>query len=108
MRQHGELVSRERITEIADALDEQGFLDSPHFAERRAAIDHAFLEAPTRPAAHGGGAYPLDPSEIHPFFDGFFAPPQGPRPVDRSRPCLPRVARIIAPHIHFHRWLSAY
>src|SRR5438067_9977618 len=63
MRQHGELVPRERITEIADALDEQGFLDSSHFAERRAAIDRAFLEAPTRPAAHGGGAYPLRSEE---------------------------------------------
>jgi len=108
MRQHGELVSRERITEIADALDEQGFLDSPHFAERRAAIDHAFLEAPTRPAAHGGGAYPLDPSEIHAFFDGFFAPPEGPGPVDGSGPGRPRVAGIIAPHIDFHRGRSAY
>jgi len=108
MRQHGELVSRARITEIADALDEQGFLDSPHFAERRAAIDRAFLEAPTRPAAHGGSAYPLDPSEIHAFFDGFFAPPEGPGPVDGSGPGRPRVVGVIAPHIDFHRGRSAY
>ena len=77
MRRHGELVPRERIVEIADALDEQGFLDSPRFAERRAGIDRAFLEAPTRPATHSGGAYPLDPAEVRALFDGFFAPPEG-------------------------------
>src|SRR5213596_4012812 len=70
MRRYAELVPRERITEIADALDEQGFLDSSRFAERRAAIDRAFLEAPTRPATHGGGAYPLDPAEVRALFDG--------------------------------------
>src|SRR2546425_9589645 len=101
-------VAIDRITEIADALVEQGFLDSPHFAEPRAAIDHAFLEAPPRPAAHGGGAYPLDPSEIHAFFDGFFAPPEGPGPVDGSGPGRPRVAGVIAPHIDFHRGRSTY
>src|SRR5438093_9038383 len=44
MRRYAELVPRERVTEIADALDEQGFLDSCRFAERRAAIDRAFLD----------------------------------------------------------------
>jgi hypothetical protein len=108
MRRHGELVPRERITEIADALDAQGFLDSPSFAERRAAIDRAFLEAPTRPATHGGGAYPLDPAEVRALFDGFFEPPEGPGPVDGDVPGHPRVAGVIAPHIDFHRGRSAY
>ena len=108
MRRHGELVPRERITEIADALDAQGFLDSPRFAEHRAAIDRAFLEAPTRPATHGGGAYPLDPAEVRALFDGFFEPPEGPGPVDGDGPGRPRVAGVIAPHIDFHRGRSAY
>ncbi len=108
MRRYAELVPRERITEIADALDEQGFLDSSRFAERRAAIDRAFLEAPTRPAAHGGGAYPLDPAEVRTFFDSFFAPPEGPGAVDGGGPGRPRVIGAIAPHIDFHRGGSAY
>jgi len=108
MRRHGELVPRERIVEIADALDEQGFLDSPRFAERRAGIDRAFLEAPTRPATHSGGAYPLDPAEVRALFDGFFAPPEGPGAVDGDGRGEPRVAGVIAPHIDFHRGRSAY
>jgi AmmeMemoRadiSam system protein B len=108
MRRYGELVPRERIVEIADALDAQGFLDSQRFAERRAAIDRAFLEAPTRPAAHAGGAYPTDPAEVRALFDSFFTPPQGPGPVDGTEPARPRVAGVIAPHIDFHRGRSAY
>jgi MEMO1 family protein len=108
MRRYGELVPRERIAQIADALDEQGFLDSPRFAERRAAIDRAFLEAPTRPATHSGGAYPLEPAEARALFDGFFTPPEGPGPVDGDASGRPRVAGVIAPHIDFHRGRSAY
>src|SRR5439155_529807 len=37
MRRHGQLVERRQIEEIAEALDQQGFLDSPGFAGRRAA-----------------------------------------------------------------------
>ena len=108
MRSRGELVSRDRIAEIADALDEQGFLDSARFAERRAAIDSAFLEAPTRPATHGGSAYPVDPAETRALFDSFFVPPEGPGPFDGHAPGRPRVVGVIAPHIDFHRGRSAY
>src|SRR2546430_8916612 len=108
MRSRGELVSRDWIGEIADTLDEQGFLDSARFAERRAAIDSAFLQAPTRPATHGGSAYPVDPAEIRALFDGFFAPPEGPGPFDGHAPGRPRVVGVIAPHIDFHRGRSAY
>src|SRR5207244_12218701 len=75
MRSRGELVSRDRIAEIADALDEQGFLDSARFAERRAAIDSAFLEAPTRPATHGGSAYPVDAAETGSLLDTYLLTP---------------------------------
>src|SRR5439155_24796823 len=53
MRSRGELVSRDRIAEIADALDELRFLDSARIAERPAAIDSAIVEAPTRPSMLG-------------------------------------------------------
>src|SRR5262245_6143895 len=40
---HGRLVRRRQIEEVIEALDQQGFLDSPSFAERRAAVDAGFL-----------------------------------------------------------------
>ncbi|HZN49741.1 MAG TPA: hypothetical protein VFD81_03870, partial [Methylomirabilota bacterium] len=82
MRRHGQLVERRQIAEIAETLDQQGFLDSPGFAERRAAIDAGFLAAPIRPATHAGSAYAGEGSELRAMIDGFFEPPDGPGPID--------------------------
>ena len=109
MRRHGgPLIERQRIEEIAEALDRQGFLESPGFAERRASIDGVFLAAPTRRATHAGGAYAGDAVELRAMLDGFFAPPEGPGPIDGSAPGGPRVRAVIAPHIDFHRGGAAY
>ena len=135
MRRHGQLVERRQIAEIAEALDRQGFLDSPGFADRRAVIDGAFLASPTRPATHAGGAYAGEPGELRAMLDGFFAPPDGPGPIDGARAAAPErrgqspapvgrgqspapvgrgqspapeVRGVIAPHIDFHRGGSAY
>ena len=117
MRRHGQLVERRQIEEIAEALDQQGFLDSPGFAGRRAVIDGAFLASPTRPATHAGGAYAGEPGELRAMLDGFFAPPDGPGPIDGGRTAAPvgrgqspapEVRGVIAPHIDFHRGGAAY
>ncbi|PYO07925.1 MAG: AmmeMemoRadiSam system protein B, partial [Candidatus Rokuibacteriota bacterium] len=126
MRRHGQLVERRQIEEIAEALDQQGFLDSPGFADRRAVIDGAFLASPTRPATHAGGAYAGEPGELRAMLDGFFAPPDGPGPIDSGRAAepegrgqspapvgrgqspAPEVRGVIAPHIDFHRGGAAY
>ena len=117
MRRHGQLVERRQIAEIAETLDQQGFLDSPSFAERRAAIDAGFLAAPTRPATHAGSAYAGEESELRAMIDGFFEPPDGPGPIDergappsegRADDGAPQIRAIIAPHIDFHRGGPAY
>ena len=116
MRRHGQLLERRQIAEIAETLDQQGFLDSPGFAERRAAIDAGFLAAPTRSATHAGSAYAVEESELRAMIDGFFAPPDGPGPIDtRGAPAregrrepAPDVRAVIAPHIDFHRGGPAY
>jgi MEMO1 family protein len=108
MRRHGQLVERRQIEEIAEALDEQGFLESPRFADRRAVIDGSFLAAPTRPAAHAGGAYAGDAAELRGMLEGFFTPPDGPGPIDRARAAEPEVRGVIAPHIDYHRGGPAY
>jgi AmmeMemoRadiSam system protein B len=109
MRRHGELVRREQIEEIAAGLDEHGFLDSARFAERRRAVDRAFLDAPARPAAHAGGAYAAEPGELRRAMDGFFTAPAGPGPLaaERARG-RPRLRGLIAPHIDYHRGGPAY
>ncbi|HKQ64913.1 MAG TPA: AmmeMemoRadiSam system protein B [Methylomirabilota bacterium] len=117
MRRHGQLVERRQIEEIAEALDQQGFLDSPGFADRRAVVDGTFLASPVRPAAHAGAAYAGEPGELRAMLDGFFAPPDGPGPIEVARPSAPEgrspsaapaVRAVIAPHIDYHRGGPAY
>jgi len=117
MRRHGQLVERRQIEEIVEALDQQGFLDSAAFADRRAVIDGSFLASPTRPAAHAGGAYAADAGELRAMLDGFFAPPDGPGPINgtaaspaggRGQGAAPEVRGVIAPHIDYHRGGPAY
>ena len=108
MRRHGQLVERRQIEEIAEALDQQGFLESPAFADRRAVIDGGFLASPARPAAHAGGAYPADPGELRAMLDGFFTPPDGPGAIDGIAVAAPEVRGVIAPHIDYHRGGPAY
>jgi AmmeMemoRadiSam system protein B len=105
-RRHDVDVPRENIEQLIAELDEHGFLESPAFARRRAAIDEAYLGAPSRPASHAGGAYPDDPTELRGRMDGFFTSPQGPGPVGAFQGG--GVGGLIAPHIDFHRGGPAY
>lgn len=107
MRAKGELVRSEEIERLVDGLDAQGFMESSAFAARRAAIDGTFLAAPTRRAAHAGGAYAADPAELRAAMDGFFTAPAGPGPVGVVTGDAV-VRGLVAPHIDFHRGGPAY
>ena len=108
LRQRGERVEAARIEELAQALDQHGFLEGASFDARRAEVDGAFLSAPARPASHAGGAYPADVAALRTMFDGFFAPPHGPGPIDGAGTTANPVCALIAPHIDFHRGGPAY
>jgi AmmeMemoRadiSam system protein B len=85
MRRHGELVGTDRLGAIVETLDENGFLDSSRFAERRKSIEEAFLTRAVRPATHAGGAYAGDPDTLRAQMNGFFDEPHGPGPIDWIR-----------------------
>lgn len=109
VRRHGEIVPRSDLEQLVAALDEHGFMDSPRFAARRAAVDGEFLAAPVRPAAHAGGAYPAEPEALRRAFDAFFTGPDGPGPVPAPAAAGPGPVRaLVAPHIDFHRGGPAY
>jgi MEMO1 family protein len=118
MRRHGEIVPRAQIESLVSGLDEHGFMESPRFARRRAAIEGEFLASPTRPASHAGGAYAAEPDELRLAMDAFFTHAEGPGPIDwpapvgagasRATSVGPSLAGAIAPHIDFHRGGPAY
>jgi AmmeMemoRadiSam system protein B len=107
MKRHGELITAAEIESVVASLDEHGFLESPRFAARQAAIEAEFRAAPSRVASHAGGAYPGEPDELRRTMDGYFAAPAGPGPIG-ARAKGVAVRGVIAPHIDFHRGGPAY
>jgi hypothetical protein len=107
MKRHGRRVSAGEIEGVVASLDEHGFLDTPRFAERLAAVEAEFRGAPSRPASHAGGSYAGDPDELRRTMDGFFAAPAGPGPIAERAAGAP-VRGVIAPHIDYHRGGPAY
>ena len=107
MRRHGELLLTERLEEIVATLDEHGFLDSPNFARRRAAVETAFRASPSRPAVHAGSAYAAEADALRAQITGFFTHREGPGATADAGPGT-AVQGIIAPHIDFHRGGPTY
>lgn len=108
-RRHGGAPSAEQIGDVIRGLDEHGLLDSARFAERRSAIEAAFRESVSRPAAHAGGAYAGEAEALVAQIEGFFSDPAGPGAV--KMPGLPgggHLRGLIAPHIDFHRGGPTY
>ncbi len=109
MRRYGVLLDSMRVEGLVETLDAHGFLDSPRFAERRAAIEGAFRASPTRAAAHAGGAYAGEPDALRAEMSAFFDEPDGPGPIRWGNPDGATPVRgLIAPHIDFHRGGPAY
>ena len=104
---HGEAPTVEQIASIVRSLDDNGFLDSPKFAERQRATEEAFRLSPTRPAVHAGGAYAGEPGALASQIDGFFTHADGPGSAARSADSG-IVRGLLAPHIDFHRGGPTY
>src|SRR5262245_17170166 len=104
---HGDGPSAEQIAAIARSLDDNGFLDSPRFAERRRAAEDAFRQSANRPAVHAGGAYAGEPAALSAQIDGFFTHADGPGAASAA-PGSGNVRGLLAPHIDFHRGGPTY
>lgn len=88
------------ILKLIAKLDEAGFLDSPSFRERLRKEVVAYLEAPCRPAAHVGSAYPADADGVREMVEEFFKTDDGPGEMpDTSLPKEHHLHGIVLPHI---------
>lgn len=96
------LVPADVLARLAARLDEAGYLDTPALRARAAALDRAFLAAPTRPAAAAGQLYPANAAAIAAYADGLAEGPPGP-----VGPQAPPVAAVL-PHIDWFRGREVY
>lgn len=94
-----------KIDEVADALDRAFYLESPLLEAERRRVHAAFRAAPSRAAAHAGGAYPAEAGALRAAIDGYFARPEGPSAGGAPRR-FPRA--LLAPHIDFRRGGPTY
>jgi len=82
---------------VFDRLENAFMIESPAFNEERERARCAFLDAPTRPAAHLGRSYPSDPEAAREAVRGFFRDAESiEEPGERS---AGRLAALVAPHI---------
>lgn len=103
MRNFGELIYREKLTELIDELDKHLFLESPHFDRTREEIENRYLSNSVRPAAHAGISYESEPEKLKTQLGSFFLPPEGPGLPNLSLKQEKPLKAVMAPHIDLRR-----
>lgn len=111
-RQHsGERLPMADLQDLIEQLDERYLLDNDRFRARWKAEVETYLNAPTRPAAHAGGAYAGDSAELTEQLDQLFTSPKGPGPYGppaSRRRAAAGLQGILSPHIDLHRGGPAF
>jgi AmmeMemoRadiSam system protein B len=106
-RRFGALLFREQLLQVIQSLDDCLLLESPRFANHRAAVEDDFRRAPKRPARLAGTGYPSDPDALRRDLDGYFLAEDGPKNTPPS-PSARRLSGLVVPHIDFARGGPCY
>ena len=107
-RTGGQGVPAERIQEVVEFLDQQGFLLTPQFVQVRDAVNEAYRSAPSRPAALAGHVYPEDPEALRAQLNDYFVGENRPGPLPQHSDAASRTRCLIVPHIDFERGAQSY
>ena len=106
-RSTGEILPIEDLEGLVLQLDEQRYLDGPHFSSFYQSLIREFQNSPSRPAHHAGSAYEGNCEALISQIQSFFASPDG--PGNHFSPDLSNPLRgLIAPHIDFTRGGPTY
>ncbi len=106
----GQMAASDDILRIVNDLDEQGFLLSERFEDRRRHVETTFFESAVRPAYLAGKSYAEQTGELRRFLDDQFTTRDGgPGQAPGAQPGHGDPLRcLIAPHIDFQRGGHAY
>jgi hypothetical protein len=98
----GQTVTQAFVRKLVKELDEALMLDTPRFRARKREVVSAFTAAPVRPAAHAGGAYHGDASELSRYIEI--------ECLGKSRPrkAPGRIVALAAPHMDLWRAAAGY
>lgn len=103
----GAEVAEAQIREVAEYLDDHGFLQNRQFEAIRARVDGEFSASDTRPAWLAGRGYPDDAGELRAMIDGFFTDDRALR-ASEDGAASGHLPGLIVPHIDFHRGHKGY
>lgn len=104
----GSEISEEVVLDLANALEQADYLETPAVAEKRKKVLEAFRSSPKRPAVFAGPSYPADPAALKKTLDAFFTAETGPGRPKAESATRPAPLGLVAPHIDFTRGGPAY
>ncbi len=95
----GSRLPLEKLEELARALEEAGFLETPQIQARVRSLEETLKKGP-KPMKHAGSSYPADPEAFRPYFETFLA--VAPEVPDRAAKAL------LLPHLEPRRVPEVY
>ncbi|MFI5348479.1 MAG: AmmeMemoRadiSam system protein B [Elusimicrobiota bacterium] len=96
------------VLDLARALDEAGYLETPAVADKRRRSLEAFRSSGRRPAIFAGPSYPAEAPALSDALGNFFRAENGPGKDKSAAPKGPAPLGLVAPHIDFTRGGPAY
>jgi AmmeMemoRadiSam system protein B len=106
VRETGLLLARADLERVVGVLDREGFLESPAFAARKAALAAAYRATPHRPPAHAGVSYPEGRAALASRLAALEREADRLYPDGSADPRAP--VAIVAPHIDLRVGGAAY
>ena len=105
-RKFGDILFSDRVKEIITQMENNLFLDSPHFREERQRAVSEFKNLDVRKAAHSGISYESDALKLGNQLSGYFKAADV--PPKASKATGGRLKAVIAPHIDLKRGCRCY
>ncbi len=105
---YGIYLTRERIEEFLDALDNALLLENSRMRQALAEARRSFRQAPFRRPASAGHSYPEEPAELAAYLQSFLDTAAGPD-LKGEKPALDgKIRGLVSPHIDFERGGHVY
>jgi AmmeMemoRadiSam system protein B len=108
LKSTGSAIELPVILDLARALEDAGYLETPAVAGRRRALLEAFKASGRRPALFAGPSYPAEPLALAGALGGFFKAEGGPGKDKAEGALAPSPTGLVSPHIDFARGGPAY
>lgn len=103
---YGIFLTKERIAEFIEALDDALLLDNEHFRHARTISEVEYRQAEFRKPTSAGAAYPADPEGLASYLNGFLN--NSNRDAEKNGASVRPIRGLVSPHIDYERGGAVY